>query len=139
MAEELTESQRRVIGSGMLIVDAAAVRMLNLLENRNSAAAMNVIEGAVSEKEREYIRERAKDLQTLIVDFVRKYDLQPSKRNLRRILAADASQIWVTLEDCRPCRTRGYGVMPSASADEVEADVQEMLTLANGLRGLLNS
>jgi hypothetical protein len=139
MAEELSESQRRVIGSGMLIVDAAAVRMLNLLENRNSAAAMNVIEGAVSEKEREYIRERAKELQTLIANFVRKYDLQPSKRNLRRILAADASQIWVTLEDCRPCRIGGYGVMSSSSADAVEAHVQEMLTLANGLRGLLNS
>ena len=44
MDEGLSENHRRVMGSGMLIVDAAAVRMLNLLENRSSPAAMNVIE-----------------------------------------------------------------------------------------------
>lgn len=139
MDEALTESQRRVIGSGMLIVDAAAVRMLNLLEHRSSVAAMSVVEGEVSEKERNYIQSRSKDLQVLIGRFVEKYQLQPSKRNLRRILAADASQIWVTLEDCRPVRIRGYGEMSSATADLVEADVQEMLQIANGLRALLSS
>jgi hypothetical protein len=137
--ELLTESQRRVIGSGMLIVDAAAVRMLNLLEHRGSTPTMNVIEGEVSEKERNYLRTRAKELQGLISRFVQKYQLQPSKRNLRRILAADASQIWVTLEDCRPARIRGYGEMATSAADLVEGDVQEMLHIANGLRALLSS
>ncbi|HTZ98013.1 MAG TPA: hypothetical protein VMB18_16545 [Terriglobales bacterium] len=135
----LTESQRRVIGSGMLIVDAAAVRMLNLLEHRSSVAAMSVVEGEVSEKEQSYIRSRAKELQALIGGLVKKYQLQPSKRNLRRILAADASQIWVTLEDCRPTRIRGYGEMSAATASLVEADMQEMLQIANGLRALLSS
>jgi hypothetical protein len=36
MDDGLSESHRRVVGSGMLIIDAAAVRMLDLLEDRHS-------------------------------------------------------------------------------------------------------
>lgn len=123
----------------MLIVDAAAVRSLNLLEDRNSPAAMNVIEGSVTESEREQIRAGLLQLQALIASFVRKYDLQLSKKNLRRILASDLSQIWIALEDSRPARIRGYGAMPASSAESLEADLQEMLQVAHKLRALLNS
>ena len=53
MHDGLSDNHRRVIASGMLIVDAAAVRMLDLLEDRNSPAAMKTIEGSVTESERE--------------------------------------------------------------------------------------
>ena len=138
MDEGLSENHRRVMGSGMLIVDAAAVRMLNLLENRSSPAAMNVIEGEVSEREREHIRTWLRELQALIARLVDKYHLQPAKKNLRRILASDVSQIWVTLEDCRPARIRGYGAMSASSAESMEAELQEMLRIANRLRALLS-
>ncbi len=139
MDDGLSDNHRRVIASGMLIVDAAAVRMLGFLEDRNSPTAMKVIEGSVTESEREQIRADLLQLQTLIASFVRKRHLQPSKKNLRRILASDVSQIWVALEDSRPARMRGYGAMPISSAESLEADLQEMLLLANRLRALLNS
>ncbi len=139
MDDGLTDNHRRVIASGMLVVDAAAVRILDLLEDRNSPTAMKVIEGSVTESESEQARASLLQLQALIASFVRKYDLQPSKKNLRRILAADVSQIWVALEDSRPVRIRGYGAMPISSAESLEADLQEMLLLANRLRALLNS
>jgi len=139
MLEELSESHRRVIGSGMLIVDAAAVRMLNLLESRSSPPAMNVIEGSVTEREREHLRARLKELQSLIASFVQKYDLQPSRKNLRRILTSDVSQIWVTLEDCRPTRIRGYGAMPESSAELLESDLQRMLRIATELRAFMGT
>jgi hypothetical protein len=139
MDDGLSDNHRRVIASGILIVDAEAVRMLDLLEDRNSPAAMKTIEGSVTESEREQIRAGLLQLQTLITAFVRKCDLHPSKRNLRRILASDVSQIWVALEDTRPARIRGYGAMPISSAESLEADLQEMLLLANRLRALLSS
>jgi hypothetical protein len=138
MDDSLGESHRRVIGSGMVIVDAAAVRALDLLEDRHSPAAMKVIEGSVTEREREYIRTGLLQLQTLITAFARKYGLHPSKRNLRRILAADVSQIWVALEDSRPIRIRGYGTMLPSSAESLEADLQTMLQIASRLRSLLS-
>ncbi len=139
MDDGLSDNHRRVIASGMLIDDAAAVRMLDLLEDRNSPAAMKTIEGSVTESERDQIRAGLLQLQMLVASFVRKCGLQPSKKNLRRILASDVSQIWVALEDSRPARIRGYGAMPISSAESLEADLQEMLLVANGLRALLSS
>jgi hypothetical protein len=123
----------------MLIVDAAAVRMLDLLEDRNSPAALKTIEGSVTDSERQQIRASLIQLQALIACFVQKFDIQPSKKSLRRILASDVSQIWVALEDSRPSRIRGYGAMPLSSAESLEADLQEMLKVTGKLRALLSS
>ena len=139
MDDGLSDSHRRVVGSGMLIVDSAAVRILDLLEDRNTPAAMKVIEGSITENEKAEIRARLLQLQGLIASLVRKYDLEPSKKNLRRILASDVSQIWISLEDSRPARIRGYGAMPAFTAKALEADLQEMLQIARKLRALLNS
>jgi hypothetical protein len=139
MDDGLGESHRRVIGSGMLIVDSAAVRILDLLEERNAPAAMKVIEGSVADDEKEEIRAQLLQLQELIASLVRKYELEPSKKNLRRILASDVSQIWISLEDSRPARIRGYGAMPTSTAEALEADLQEMLQIAHRLRALLSS
>jgi hypothetical protein len=139
MDDGLGESHRRVIGSGMLIVDSAAIRILDLLDERNSPAAIKAVEGSITEKEKGEIRERLIQLQELIAALVRKYDLEPSKKNLRRILASEVSQIWICLEDSRPVRIRGYGAMPTSTADALEADLQEMLQIAHRLRALLSS
>jgi len=139
MDDGLTDNHRRVIASGMLIVDAAAVRMLDILEDRNSPAAMKITEGSVTESEREQIKASLLQLQALIASLVPKYDLQPSKKDLRRVLASDASQIWLALEDTRPARIRGYGAMPISSAETLETDLQQLLRVANRLRVLLNS
>jgi hypothetical protein len=139
MDDELGESHRRVIGSGMLIVDSAAVRMLDLLEDRNAPAAMKVVEGSVTEEEKKQIEGNLLHLQRLIASLVEKYDLEFSKKNLRRILASDVSQIWISLEDSRPARIRGYGKMSGSMAAALETDLQEMLRIAHHLRALLNS
>lgn len=91
----------------------------------------------MTDSEREQIKASLLHLQTLLASLVPKYDLQPSKKDLRRVLASDASQIWLALEDTRPSRIRGYGVMPPSSAESLEADLQELLKVANRLRVLL--
>jgi len=139
MDDGLGESHRRVVGSGMLIVDSAAVRILDLLDERNSPAAIKAVEGSITEEEKQEIRAGLIQLQELIASLVRKYDIEPSKKNLRRILASEVSQIWICLEDSRPARIRGYGAMPASTSEALETDLQEMLQIANRLRALLSS
>jgi len=139
MDDGLGESHRRVIGSGMLVVDSAAVRILDLLDQRNSRAAIKAVEGSITDEEKQEIRARLLQLQELIASLVQKYEIEPSKKNVRRILASEVSQIWVCLEDSRPARIRGYGAMPASTAEALEADLGEMLRIANRLRALLSS
>lgn len=139
MDDGLGESHRRVVGSGMLIVDSAAVRILDLLDERNSPAAIKAVEGSITDEEKQEIRTRLLHLQELIASLMTKYDIEPSKKSLRRIIASEVSQIWVCLEDSRPARIRGYGAMAASTSDALETDVQEMLRIANRLRALLSS
>lgn len=139
MDDGLGESHRRVVGSGMLIVDSAAVRILDLLDERNSPAAIKAVEGSITEEEKQEMRARLLQLQELIASLVTKYGIEPSKKNLRRIIASEVSQIWVCLEDSRPARIRGYGAMAASASEALETDLQEMLRIANRLRALLSS
>jgi hypothetical protein len=139
MDNRLGESHRRVIASGLLVVDSAAVRILDLLDNRNAASVMRLIEGSVNADEKEHLRIGLLRLQELISVLVLKYDLDPTRKDLRRILTADVSQIWVSLEDCRPARIRGYGAIPASTAKVLETDLQELLRIAHGLLALLSS
>lgn len=138
MDEGLGESHRRVIGSGMLTVDSAAVRILDLLDERHSPAAIKTVEGSVTSEEKQEIRARLIQLQELIASLVSKYDIELAKKNLRRILASEISQIWVCLENSRPARIRGYGAMSASTAQALEADLDEMLRIANTLMALFN-
>jgi hypothetical protein len=139
MSDGRSDSHRRVIGSGILMVDSAAVRFLDLLDERNSPAAIKAVEGSITNKETVEIRARLLQLQELIALLPRKYNLEPSKKNLRRILASEVSHIWICLEDSRPARIGGYGAMPASTAEALEADLEGMLRIANRLRALLSS
>jgi hypothetical protein len=139
MEIKLEESHRRVVGSGLLIVDSAAIRVLDLIDGRNSPAAIKAFEGCVSEEEKRLIRNSLLHLQELIRAFIRKYKIEPSKKNLRRIVASEVSQMWLCLEDSRPDRIQGYGTITAPTSQALESDLQQMLSIVNGIRALLSS
>ncbi|HEX8818046.1 MAG TPA: hypothetical protein VF753_21335 [Terriglobales bacterium] len=139
MDDGLTDGHRRAVGSGMLIADSAAVHILDLLDDRNTSGTMKVIEGSVSDQEKVQIKSCLLRLRQRIVSLVNNYELEPSKRDLRQVLASHISQLWIALENSRPARIRGYGVMPAATAEALESDLQELLQIARQLRALLHS
>ncbi len=139
MDEGLSEGHRRALSSRMLIVDSAIVRVLGLLEDRKTPAAMKSIEGSVTAEQQEEITARLLQLQARLASLATRYNLEPAKRDLRRILASEVSRIWVALEDSRPRRLKGYGSLPAETAAALEAQMQEMLQIANSLMAILDS
>ena len=123
----LNENHKRRLAVAMAMVDAAAARILDLLDEKTSARAMTVMKQSLSPEERARLREVIGRLQALAASFAHKYNLEQRSKDLRQMLVAELSQIWTTLENCRARRMKGMGESAPATADPSERDLERML------------
>jgi hypothetical protein len=135
----LNENHKRRLAVAMAMVDAAAARILDLLDERNSPKSMTVMQQSIPAEERARLREAMHRLQPLTVSFAHQHDLERRSKDLRQTVVAELSQIWTTLENCRPRRMKGMGEIPAAAADPIERDLEQMLRMLEEIRRVLEA
>lgn len=133
----LNENHKRRLAVAMAMVDAAAARILDLLDEKGSPKAMTVMKQSISAEERARLREAMNRLQPLTVGFAHKHGLERRNKDLRQMLVAELSQIWTTLENCRPRRMKGMGEIAAAAGEPIERDLERMLQLLEEIRETL--
>lgn len=133
----LNENHKRRLAVAMAMVDAAAARILDLLDEKGSPKAMTVMKQSLSAEERARLQEAMKRLQPLALGFAHRHGLERRSKDLCQMLVAELSQIWTTLENCRPRRMKGMGEVPAAAAEPVERDLERMLQLLEEIRQTL--
>lgn len=123
----LNENHRRRLAVAMRAVDAAAGRILDLLDDRNTPTALTLVDSPLNAEEREHLSTAMKTLQKLAIEMARKYKLPPHRRNLRRAAVAELSQLWTILEDCEPRHMKGFGAVGPEAAAQLAEDLQRLL------------
>lgn len=127
--EGLNENHRRRLGVAMAMLDAAAARILDLLDERTSPTHMTVLEQSITERERESLRQLVHTLQPLTAEFAQKYGLEKHRRDLRRTVIAELSQMWTIVEDCVPDKLRGMGRVGNNVREPLQQDVEHLVGL----------
>ena len=130
----LNENHKRRLAVAMAMVDAAAARILDLLEDTSSPKRMTMMQQSLSREERERLREAMHRLQPLALRFAHEHGLERRSQNLRQTVGAELSQIWTTLENCRPRRMKGMGQVAAGAAEPVERDLERMLQVLEEIR-----
>lgn len=133
----LNENHKRRLAVAMAMVDAAAARILDLLDETGSPKAMTLMKQSVSTEERARLREAMNRLQPLALSFAHRHGLERRSKDLRQTVAAELSQIWTTLENCRPRRMKGMGEMGAAAGEPIERDLERMLQVLEEIRRVL--
>ena len=87
----LNENHKRRLGVAMALVDAAAARILDLLDERNSPKSMTVMQPSISKEERARLREAMHRLQPLTVRFAHQHGLERRRQDLRQTVVAGAA------------------------------------------------
>jgi len=110
-----------------MMVDAAAARIIDLLERKSTPTNMTEVHQSLSQEERDQLRESMQRIQSFAAETAQTYGLAKQRKDLKRIVAGEISQIWTTLENCRPQRMGGMGKIDDAIALILEQDMQRML------------
>jgi hypothetical protein len=127
----LNDNHKRRLAVAMQRVDAAAGRMLDLLEKRTVSTDMTVINDNFDEDERKRLVEALNELRSRAKSFADEYDLDKHRRDVRRTLTAEISEVWTTLENIRPQRMRGMGVLSGEAAEGLTRRVEALLRVVN--------
>jgi hypothetical protein len=132
----LHEYHARSLESTLNLADAAALKMERLLTEGGQAGVVRKIEDTLSSDARTALLARVRELRAMLANLAQSFSLQIDRMDLRRVLDAETSGLWVLFEDCRPVRMKGYGqeFSPEARAalnetiDRLISHVLEMRT-----------
>ncbi len=133
----LHEFHARRLESTVGLAEAAIDRTEQLLRAGQNGVVRKVHDSLSSEVRAELLgrlRELRQALEALAADFA----LAPHGLDIRQILDAELSTLWVMLENCRPARMKGYGQAfdPQARA-ALESHVEKLLDAVLSLRRLV--
>lgn len=133
----LNENHKRRLAVAMAMIDAAAARILDLLDERTSPTRMSVLERSIPEDQRHQLRQYVHTLQPLTAELAHRYGLEKHRRDLRRTVIAELSQMWTTAEDCAPERLKGMGQLGPDIQEPLGEDVRRLVALVKDMQRVL--
>lgn len=132
----LHEYHARSLEATLSRADDAMNRVERLLANAGQDGAVRKVENTLSTEAREALLAQLHTLRSLLGSMAEAFSLQTHALDIRRVLDAELSTLWVLFEDCRPKRMKGYGQQfaPEARA-ALEEHVEELLAHVAAMRG----
>lgn len=121
---KLHEYHARSLEATLSRADEAIHRMERLLTNCGQDGVVRRIEDSLSSEGRENLLLELRSLKTLLSDLAKSLCLQAHPLDMRRVLDAEISTLWVLFENCRPTRMKGYG---QEFTDEARATLEGSL------------
>ena len=90
--------------------------MERLLTNCGQDGIIRRIEDTLSREGRDNLLLHLHSLKSVLSDLANSLSLQAHPLDMRRVLDAEISTLWVLFENCRPTRMKGYGQEFTAEA-----------------------
>lgn len=136
---KLHEYHARSLEATLSRADEAIDRMERLLTNAGQNGAIRKIEDTLSREGREHLLRQLRSLKALLSDLAKSLCLQAHPLDMRRVLDAEISTLWVLFENCRPTRMKGYGQEFAADArPTLEASLDKLLEQIRMMRTQLD-
>jgi len=135
----LHEFHARSLEATLSQAEESIHRMEHLLAEAGQDGVVRKVQCELPEDTRTRLLAGVTSLQELLATMAQSFSLQPHPLDLRRVLNAEISSLWVMFENCRPERMKGYGQEFSPQVREalekhVEAMLAKILTLRAQLR-----
>jgi hypothetical protein len=132
---KLHEYHARSLEATLSRVDEALNRMERLLTAGGQEGVIRKIENTLSPGSNEILLAEVRSLRKMVVSLAQTFRLEPHPLDIRRVLDAEISTMWVLFENCRPERMKGYGQAFAKEAREaLEKNVEMLLAQILKLR-----
>lgn len=113
--------------------------MIDLLEHRTTATQMTLLDDDIGAVQRRELIDELKGLQQRAASFAERFGLNRHRRDVRRTLIAEISEVWTTVENIRLHRMKGMGEITGETADVLQREVESLLAQVSRLHGRLGS
>jgi len=135
---KLHEFHARSLESTLILADESVLRIRRLLHDGGQTGIIRQVTNSLSDGKRGELQASAEELRRTFMKFAEDFSLKPHPLELRRVLDAELSSLWVDLQDCRPDRMKGYGQPFSPEAQKrLENTIDDLLAQIEAMRMIL--
>jgi len=135
---KLHQFHARRLESTLGLADGAITRMENLLAREEKGGAVRTVNDTLAPETRSALLQKLQSLRNVMLEMASALSLAQSVLDIRQVLAAEISTLWVIFEDCRPAKMKGYGqpFEPKARTT-IEQHVERILNTIHELRAIV--
>ncbi|HEV8384858.1 MAG TPA: hypothetical protein VGQ11_08295 [Candidatus Acidoferrales bacterium] len=138
MAIELHELHRRRLEATLKLLSDSLARIDHQLAGNAPRDKEKGIVSTLSAEAQAELLAALAEFRGGLAEFSTHFELQRHAIDIRQFLNAEFSTAWVMLENCRPRRMKGYGVVfEEAAKKDLEANVEKLLLQVSKLRALI--
>jgi hypothetical protein len=99
----------RSLESGLSLADSSVLLMERLLVDGGEHGVVRRIENTLEPELSATLLDCVYTLRKMLQAMAEEFSLQPRSLDIRRVLDAETTALWVLFEDCRPEQMKGYG------------------------------
>jgi len=135
---KLHEFHARSLESTLILADEAMLHMERLLREDGQTGIIRRVESTLTPEFQLTLLQEVARLRSLLAQFATEFSLEPHLLDVRRVILAELSSLWVNLQDSRPDRMTGYGKIFDEDASRLLlVHVEKLLGQVNNMRMLL--
>lgn len=136
---KLHEFHARSLESTLILADESMLHMERLLRERGQTGIIRRVENSLTPEMQQTLLQEVAKLRRMLAQFAGDFSLEPHLLDVRRVILAELSSLWVHLQDSRPERMTGYGrIFDEEAARFLLASVEKLLAQVTAMRMLLN-
>jgi hypothetical protein len=137
---KLHEFHARSLEATLILADESILRMQRLLREAGQKGIVRQVKNSLSEGKLRVLLAAVEKLSRMFESFAEDFSLQQRPLDLRRVIDAELSSLWVVLQDCRPDRMKGYGQdMAPEAQDNLLSAVEKLLAHIEAMRTILEA
>jgi hypothetical protein len=121
----LSDNHRRVITSRIQIIERSIVGIEQLLIQPEHSS-LNQVEEKLSAEEAEQLIRQLGEIQSMLADLSRRYDLTFHKKNQRAMVVASLSHMLDISEDMYAEKLKGYGSFNPELKQDYDNEIEQL-------------
>jgi hypothetical protein len=126
MKEELPPNHKRILSVTVKIVEEEIEEMQQTLLMKNKGTIKNIISD-YDDTERDKILDFLKQLKSLNEKMFKELELNSENVYASQIIKAKITYLWTILENSKSAALKGYGELPSGTANSIDGFISELL------------
>ncbi len=130
---KLHQFHARRLESTLGLADGAITRMENLLAREEKGGAVRTVNDTLAPETRSALLQKLQSLRNVMLEMASALSLAQSVLDIRQVLAAEISTLWVIFEDCRPAKM----TFEPKARTTIEQHVERILNTIHELRAIV--
>jgi hypothetical protein len=133
----MDEDLRRALRGGLYVVEKSLRDLIDVLDHPQTQGITYSVEGTIDPRSDAVARPEIDAMLKEVESLKKLFRLSTEVQSTERCIHSCLSEVWVTLNECKPERIQGYGKLNKSDSRYLDEHIDALLLMLTRLEGAL--